>query len=493
MVRESANASNVETLTAPESSTTPTAGSSPPAFANGTIISEKYQVEEKIAEGGIGVVVVARHLVLHQRVAIKYLKQQALSNPTIVERFLKEARLAAQLKSEHVVRVYDVGTLPNGGPYMVMEYLIGEDLGRTVQNGPLPLSLAVDYTLQACDALAEAHALRIVHRDIKPENLFIAQRSSNSSILKIIDFGISKVRPKRGDSGYWGTETAAGERFGTPLYMSPEQLRSSSRVDARTDIWSLGVVMHELLTGALPFRGEDLPQVCTSVLTEPPILLTERCPGAPPELEAVLLKCLEKDPDKRFPNVAELARALAPFGPPGATERAERIVEVTRLAGESFSPRSAVTGTVAPASVAQQASRPLATTHSRAMTTVITRGSKNARRWAAFVVIAGIAGAASLMALGVGRSRAVHTSSPAGPTPAAAAPPPGDRLLVEAPAATQTTHASEPIRSGAEPVAPHAKAGATPRPPRVPAVAPMPSPIQSPPSNTRRAQFGERE
>ena len=493
-MRQSANANNVETLAAPESTTTPSAGSVPPAFANGTIISDKYLVEEKLAEGGIGVVVVARHLVLHQRVAIKYLKPKTLGNPAIVERFLREARLAAQLTSEHVVRVYDVGTLPDGGPYMVMEYLIGEDLGRTIQNGPLPLWLAVDYTLQACDALAEAHALRIVHRDIKPENLFITQRSSNSSVLKIIDFGISKVRPRRGDGGYWGTETAASERFGTPLYMSPEQLRSSARVDARTDIWSLGVVLHELLTGALPFLGDDLPQVCTSVLTAPPIALTTRCPEAPPELEAVLFKCLEKDPGRRFRNVAELARELAHFGPPGSTERVERIVEITRQSGDSSrssSPGPEMTGSP---SYAPQGSRPLANTDARAVTTVITLASRNAGQWAAIVLAAGIFCAASLVALGVSRSRAVDTLTSAQRVSPAAAPTLRDPSPAEGPVATQAPRSPEPMPAGAEPMASHAKASATPRSHMVSATPPPASATTlSPPSNNRRAQFGERE
>jgi serine/threonine-protein kinase len=492
MVRQSANANNVQTLSAPESAITPTAGSIAPAFANGTVISEKYLVEEKLAEGGIGVVVVARHLVLQQRVAIKYLKPKTLANPAIVERFLREARLAAQLKSEHVVRVYDVGTLPDGGPYMVMEYLIGEDLGRTIQSGPLPLPLAVDYTLQACDALAEAHALSIVHRDIKPENLFIVQRSSNSPILKIIDFGISKVRPKRGDSGYWGTETASSERFGTPLYMSPEQLRSSSKVDVGTDVWSLGIVLYELLTGSLPFRGDDLPQVCTSVLTQPPIPLTTRCPDAPPELETVLMKCLEKNPDRRFRNVAELARELAPFGPPGAIARAERIVEVTRQAGDSFGPPSSVTGAAGFPSHAAQGHRQLATTDSRAVTTVITRAGRNAGRWAAVVLVAGVSCAAFLVGLGLRRSPAVHTTnSAAEPSPAAAPPVPKDPLPVEAPAPTQTAHSQESPPRSAEAISPHVKPGATPKPRAAAGAAVAPTP--SPASNNRRAQFGERE
>ena len=315
-------------------------GSRAPAFSNGSLVDSKYLVEETVAEGGIGVIVVARHLALNQRVAIKYLKPKALKNPSLVERFVREGRLAAQISSDHVVRVYDVGSLAEGGPYMVMEYLVGQDLGSLLEKGPIPIEQAVDYIIQACDALAEAHVLQIVHRDIKPENLFLAERPSNTPIIKIIDFGISKVAPSRGEGGKWGHETAASERFGTPLYMSPEQLRSSSNVDTRTDIWSLGVTLHELVTGQLPFAGNDLPQLCTSVLASPPTSLTAVLPDAPPRLEAILLRCFEKDPDLRFDDVAELAEQLAPFGSPTSAARTARIREVIQRGGQNVRRRA---------------------------------------------------------------------------------------------------------------------------------------------------------
>ncbi len=315
-------------------------GSRAPAFSNGSLVDSKYLVEETVAEGGIGVIVVARHLALNQRVAIKYLKPKALKNPSLVERFVREGRLAAQISSDHVVRVYDVGSLAEGGPYMVMEYLVGQDLGSLLESGPIPIERAVDYIIQACDALAEAHVLQIVHRDIKPENLFLTERPSNTPIIKIIDFGISKVAPSRGEGGKWGHETAASERFGTPLYMSPEQLRSSSNVDTRTDIWSLGVTLHELVTGQLPFAGNDLPQLCTSVLASPPTSLTAVLPDAPPRLEAILLRCFEKDPDLRFDDVAELAEQLAPFGSPSSAARTARIREVIQRGGQNVRRRA---------------------------------------------------------------------------------------------------------------------------------------------------------
>ena len=327
--------------TEPSDSVRPTA-----AFANGSILAGRYLIEKTIAEGGVGIIASAMHVPLQQRVAIKYLKPKALENPSLVERFVREGRLAAQIRSDHVVRVHDVGVLPSGVPFMVMEYLVGHDLGVVVQKGASPVSVAVDYVLQACDALAEAHALQIVHRDIKPANLFLAQRPSNTPILKIIDFGISKTMPQRTPTGAVGRQTEDGDRFGTPLYMSPEQLRSTSNVDARADIWALGVVLHELLTGELPFEGDDLPQLVASILVRPPILLSAAVRGAPVELETIILKCLEKDRLRRFRNVAELAQELVPFGPPDAGARAARIIAVVRNAGASIRPPTPMPGTM---------------------------------------------------------------------------------------------------------------------------------------------------
>jgi serine/threonine protein kinase len=207
-------------------------GSRAPAFSNGSLVDSKYLVEETVAEGGIGVIVVARHLALNQRVAIKYLKPKALKNPSLVERFVREGRLAAQICSDHVVRVYDVGSLAEGGPYMVMEYLVGQDLGSLLESGPIPIERAVDYIIQACDALAEAHVLQIVHRDIKPENLFLAERPSNTPIIKIIDFGISKVAPSRERAESGGTRrrrASASGRRSTCRPSSSARRRTSTR------------------------------------------------------------------------------------------------------------------------------------------------------------------------------------------------------------------------------------------------------------------------
>lgn len=326
-----------DTLAGPVETMSPRIGAS--GFDNTSIIAGKYRVERRIAEGGNGIVVEAMHLALRQPVAIKYLKPGPRASASVVDRFEREGRLAAQLTSEHVVRVHDVGELDDGSPFMVMELLKGRNLSTVLEeSGPLPIPRAVDYVLQTCDALAQVHALAIVHRDIKPENLILADRPSNTPIVKVIDFGISKSAPERDQSGLWARETSKNDRLGTPVYMSPEQLRSSTEVDARTDIWSIGVTLHELLTQTLPFEGEDLPQLCTNIVLSSPVKLRAVRPGAPPELEAIILKCIEKSPADRFRNVGELAQALAPFGPPGAQERAERIKEVLRVSGVSIRP-----------------------------------------------------------------------------------------------------------------------------------------------------------
>jgi serine/threonine protein kinase len=306
-------------------------------FSPGSKIANKYLVEGEIGEGGLGVVVKAQHMQLEQAVAIKYLKPYALSLPDIVERFVREARLAARIKSEHAVKFQDVDSLPNGIPYMVMEFLEGRDLGQIVTEAPLPLQQAIDYVLQASEALAEAHALGIVHRDLKPDNLFLSRRPGGTPIVKVFDFGISKaIRARRGGRRERAI-TQVNDRFGTPGFMSPEQLQSSD-VDARSDIWALGVVLYELVTGQLPFEGEELSQLITATLTKPPIPLISRLPDAPRELDAIIGRCLQKDPADRYRNIAEFAQDLAQIWQDESPSRVKQIVHVIREAGHSIRP-----------------------------------------------------------------------------------------------------------------------------------------------------------
>ena len=301
--------------------------------SEGQILVGKYRIDRILGEGGMGVVVAAHHLQLDERVAIKFLLPEALGSPEAVARFAREARAAVKIKSEHVARVIDVGTLETGAPYLVMEFLQGSDLaGWLTQKGPLPLEQTVEFVLQACEAVAEAHGLGIVHRDLKPANLFVVRRPDGLYSVKVLDFGISKVTGSSGSGSDMGmTKTTAV--MGSPLYMSPEQMASSRNVDARTDIWAFGVILYELLSGTVPFNGESLPEVCFKIATEPPSLLRTYRPDAPPGVEAVILRCLEKDPKRRYANVAELALALVEFGPKRARASAEKISRVIQNAG----------------------------------------------------------------------------------------------------------------------------------------------------------------
>jgi serine/threonine-protein kinase len=316
-------------------------------LAIGTVVAGKYEVVRKLAEGGLGIVVLAVHRDLNQRVAIKYLKPEALATSALVARFHREARLAASLHSEHVVRVFDVGRHRRVGPYMVMEYLEGSDLATVMTSGRIEVATAVDYVLQACDALAEAHSHGIVHRDLKPENLFLARRGTRGTIVKVVDFGLSKVTVPAGQSGAFPRLTEQGERFGTPMFMSPEQLACSADVDARSDIWALGVVLFELLTSELPFEGLTAATLAANIFSATPRDLLPLRPDAGPELEAVIRRCLAKDPAGRYRDIEALAAALVPHGPPSAAERLEAIRRALRTG--SVKPPRKERASVAPA------------------------------------------------------------------------------------------------------------------------------------------------
>ena len=288
----------------------------------GDILAGRFRVERVLAAGGMGVVVAARHLTLNQRVAVKVLTHNAGSSQSTA-RFLTEAKASALLRSEHVVHVSDVGTLDSGHPFMVMELLEGEDLAQVLESeGRQDVEQAVDWVLQACEGLAEAHAARIVHRDLKPGNLFRARRPDGSAIIKVLDFGVSKALSQ--DVRAEGTVTTTDAVFGSPLYMPPEQMQSATKADERSDIWSLGVVLYELVTGHMPFDAESMAGLAVRIATDPPTRMTTVLPTVPPELEAVVFKCLEKKQDNRYPNVAELAADLEPFAP-GSRGRVERI------------------------------------------------------------------------------------------------------------------------------------------------------------------------
>ena len=288
----------------------------------GQILAGKYRIERVLGRGGMGVVVAARHMQLDEQVALKFLLPEALANQDAVRRFEREARAAVKIKSEHVARVTDVGTLESGSPFMVMEYLSGNDLGDYLsQKGPLGAEEAVESVLQACEAIAEAHSMGIIHRDLKPANLFRIVRADGTPSIKVLDFGISKVQ---GDHAM----THTSSMMGSPQYMSPEQMTAAKTVDARADIWAMGVILLELLTGKTPFDGDTIPELCVAILHSEPPPLSRFRPELPIDLGLVIDRALQKSRDDRFPNVAEFATALAPFGPPGAAVSAERIRRV---------------------------------------------------------------------------------------------------------------------------------------------------------------------
>jgi eukaryotic-like serine/threonine-protein kinase len=299
----------------------------------GDVVADKFRIERVLGRGGMGYVMAARHVRLGHRVAIKILIPELCQREEAVARFLREAQAAASLLSEHVARVLDVGTLGDGAPFMVMELLEGRDLARVLDDGVLPVRDAVDYVLTACEALAEAHTLGIVHRDLKPANLFREKRADGSLTIKVLDFGISNMLPAdpAGPSSPRWTDTKS--LVGSPQYMSPEQVRNPKTIDPRSDVWSLGVILYELLTGFTPFACDTTLAVLAAVVAdEPPPIRTMR-KDVSVGLEAVILKCLEKRPSLRYATVLDLAKALATHSPSGEAA-VERILAVVRSADE---------------------------------------------------------------------------------------------------------------------------------------------------------------
>jgi eukaryotic-like serine/threonine-protein kinase len=305
----------------PDSSPTKDTGIVP-----GAILAGKYRVERVIGMGGMGLVVEARHIALDERVALKFLLPEYAQHPEAAPRFMREARIAAKIKSEHVVRVSDVGALDNGAPYMMMEYLEGADLAKTLETlGVFSVEDAVDYILQGCEAIAEAHQHGIVHRDLKPANLFLSKRPDGTPLVKVLDFGISKIS----DGGLDNlTKTTAA--MGSALYMSPEQMQQTRAVDHRTDIYALGIALYELLAGQQPYYADTLPQLCAEILTGTPTPIRSVRSDITEELARVIEKAYARDKAQRHQSIADLVIALAPHAP---TRSQQMIDRVARMAG----------------------------------------------------------------------------------------------------------------------------------------------------------------
>lgn len=278
----------------------------------GELLNRKYRVERLIGVGGMGVVVAAWHTELQQRVALKFLRRSFSQHPEAAERFRREARAAARISSDHVVRVFDVATLEDGVPYMVMEYLEGETLQQLLETiGPLKEAEVAAIVIQVCEALADAHANQIIHRDLKPENIYLTHRSGRPPMVKVLDFGVSKSLAL--NTAPQLKLTQASMLVGSPLYMSPEQLDSKRDIDARSDIWGAGVLIHELLTLQMPFMGETLPQIIQAILTGQRRPLAEIKSDISQEMEHIVSRCLAPVPDDRFAAVQKLAQALRPL------------------------------------------------------------------------------------------------------------------------------------------------------------------------------------
>lgn len=310
----------------------------------GSVIGGKYIVERLLGQGGMGNVYAAKNDLLDQRVAIKLL-HQGLRDGQNAQRFHREGRAAAKVRGEHAVRVLDVGADPEHGPFMVLEFLEGEDLEqRLARQRVMQPPEAARYLVQACEALAEIHAAGIVHRDLKPSNMFLSRRPDGSEAVKVLDFGISKVQ---GES-----MTSSVAVLGTVYYMSPEQLQAAKNVDARSDIWALGAILYQLTTGVVPFNGDQLAHVVAAVLQLSYRRPRELKPDYPPQLEAVVVKALTPNPHERFADVQEFAEALRPFVPVDCLHHLERIARLTpgrRPSSHGVSARASTVGPVTPA------------------------------------------------------------------------------------------------------------------------------------------------
>jgi serine/threonine-protein kinase len=465
----------------------------------GDVLADKYRVDRVLGVGGMGVVVAATHLQLDQVVALKFMLPEVLKDAAAVSRFLREAKAVVRLKGEHIAHVLDVGTLANGAPYIVMEYLAGSDLADVLdKQGRLPIEDACQYVLEACEGMAEAHALGIIHRDLKPQNLFLTQRPDGTSVVKVLDFGISKSNVAETSAAH-ATQTSA--MMGSPAYMSPEQIHSAKDVDARTDIWALGVILYQLVSGRLPFNAERLMEMCVQVLSSEPAPLRELRTDAPPELEQVVARCLHKQREQRYANMAELAAALARFVPSAgmqSVERVSRLLKVTPRAPAEPKPAApSLPAESKPVAPSVRADRGFDTTLGSAASVSLgpLRSGGGKRRVFLATAIASLAAVA--VTIGVvstrgGGSRDPDVPPPAPPTattqPAStpimdAQPPPADATAMTAEIDAGTT---APVTSSESPKRPSPTPASTvpkrvvPRPTAAVAPSPVPVPIAQP-------------
>jgi serine/threonine-protein kinase len=430
----------------------------------GDVLAGKYRVDRVLGVGGMGIVVQATHTVLNDRVALKFLLPELLENEATAARFLREAQATVRIKSPHVARVTDVGKLENGAPYMVMEFLEGRDLGRVLEDGPLDVETAILYLLQACEAVAAAHASGVIHRDIKPANLFLTQGPDQRPVLKVLDFGISKIANRDGVGSLTQTHTA----MGSPLYMSPEQMRSAKSVDARTDVWSLGIVLYEMLTGTLPFMADTMPQLCALILETEPPSLKDAVPDLPEGLDEAVRKAIARNVDDRYQDIAEFALAVGPIAGPTGIESARRVARILQAAGLGSDSGNG------PLSVMPRPA-PVASTSTAFGGTSSSGGDGAQRKWLLALAAGGIAVISLSAAWAIYR---ISTPDPA-PEPAALIAP-SEATRTPTPSAAPAAPPTEAPAADASASAPAVTSVAAPAPTSPPAATTPHSPARPP-------------
>ncbi|MGC4093801.1 MAG: serine/threonine-protein kinase [Polyangiaceae bacterium] len=464
----------------------------------GAVLANKYRVERVLGQGGMGVVVEARHLTLDERVALKFLLPEFAKHQEASARFLREARAAVKIKSAHVARVSDVGTLDTGAPYMVMEFLAGADLSAVVQQlGMLPVEDAVDYVVQACDAIAEAHSHGIVHRDLKPANLFLARHADGSPLIKVLDFGISKMAADAGTDGLTRTTAA----MGSALYMSPEQIRQAKSVDHRTDIYALGVTLYELLAGRQPFVADTFPALCVEIATGTPADLRTLRRDLREDFVRVVEKAFARKLEERYQTVSEFVLALAPWVP----ARSHALVDRIARAGGHRPPSPSIADGTGRHVPLQHGSALAASGGRTDLTAEMPEPARSKPAWlwigaAALVVVGGVGVALAVVGKGSDNPGVAASTAPQAHTPPAIVPEPVVPIappapansapvveLAPAPTPPAASIAAPALRAApARAVAPAAQPAAAKRPTSNSKSPSQPAPAAAKPTNTLR-------